>query len=25
VAGLDDLLEGVPSGDEVDWDEFELP
>jgi hypothetical protein len=25
VAGLDDLSEGVPSGDEVDWDEFEMP
>jgi len=25
VAGLDDIFEGVPSGDEVDWDEFEIP
>jgi hypothetical protein len=25
VAGLDDLDEGVPSGDEVDGDEFEVP
>jgi hypothetical protein len=23
--GLDELLEGVPDGDDVDWDEFKLP
>jgi hypothetical protein len=25
VAGLDELLADVPSGEEVDWDSFELP
>lgn len=25
VTGLDDLLDDVPGGDDVDWDEFELP
>lgn len=24
IKGLDTLLDGVPDGDEVDWDEFEL-